>query len=192
MTAIGDKLKAAGYDTLGSEFCVRATEALKTHGSVREAWRGLGDTWGHVVLTRIWSDMRGTASKELGDHPGLDTQRADVPRKGEGGSQLISDAHSRDAAALPTPASKEPKPFFKQKGKSQTDKLISQSARLTGSSIWKELKIDRLRVREADAFMHEEALAVGNDILKNKWRVKRLALVWLTRQHGVAAMTARS
>ena len=71
MTAIGDKLKAAGYDTLGSEFCVRATEALKTHGSVREAWRGLGDTWGHVILTRIWTTCAGRLEKNWGTNAGL-------------------------------------------------------------------------------------------------------------------------
>lgn len=180
MTAIGDKLKQADpMRALGAEFYAKATEMLRLRGSVREAWRGM-ESLGLIQLTRISTEMKG--KKELGDHAARDTHQPAVPQAG--GGQLKADTQLPHAAARSTSQSKLPKPFFQQKGADEKTKRITRQAALAGSSIWRDLKMERLRVHELDGFIRDQVLAGGNHALKAHWETKRAAVAWQIKQHA--------
>lgn len=60
MTAIAEKLKAAGVDTFEARFAVLAIEALRAHpDNIEAAWRLIGERFGHQYLRERAKDMRG-------------------------------------------------------------------------------------------------------------------------------------
>ena len=58
MTALAEKLKEAGVDTIGPQLTTACVQALRAHPeSIEAAWRAVGLNFGHALLRQLQSDM---------------------------------------------------------------------------------------------------------------------------------------
>jgi hypothetical protein len=59
VNAMAEKLKEAGVDTIGARLTAACTEAIRQYpGSIAEAWRFVGVTFGHEFVRGLMKDMQ--------------------------------------------------------------------------------------------------------------------------------------
>lgn len=65
MSAMAEKLKEAGVDTVGARLTAACTEAIRQHpDSVIDAWRFVGAAFGHEFVRGLMNDMQRNAPQK--------------------------------------------------------------------------------------------------------------------------------
>ena len=104
------------------------------------------------------------------------------------GGQTVPDTHIIGAAA-PNERTilvkkHNVKEFHRVPARSESQKKISNTAMLVGSSTWRVLGMEKLRYREIDAFIAEQSEMGGMWVHKGSKHVLAASVAWLVKQHG--------
>lgn len=67
MSALAEKLKSAGVDTVGARLVAECTQAIRVYQDPWKAWQHVGSVFGHDFIRSLMGDMQnvpGTAARE--------------------------------------------------------------------------------------------------------------------------------
>ena len=93
------------------------------------------------------------------------------------------------AASVPVKAHKVPthkvKEFWRHPPRSEIEKEASKTARLVGSSIWRQFGMEKVRYREIDAFIDDMSTTGAMRVWEGISNIQRARFAQLIRQHGI-------
>lgn len=151
MSAMAEKMRAAGVDTIGARLTAACTEAIRRHpDSVVDAWRYAGATFGHEFVRAIMSDMQKSAPQK--------EQRSPATPLSSGNHAMASPAPYKPRVIPPERLEKrrELQQFVRSKYKN--------SGGICWSDVgWHELTLLKRDGKEAEALLAACGSQVPND-----------------------------
>lgn len=144
MSAMAEKLKDAGADTVGAQLTAACIEAIRRHPeSAEEAWRLVGVAFGHEFIRGLMSDMRVTAPQREQSSP--------------------PPPFSRDNHAMATPTPYRPRviPPERLEKRRELQQIVRSKYKNSGNVPWSEVGWHELPGMRRDGKEADALLAAG-------------------------------
>lgn len=168
MSALAEKMKAAGIDTTGSQLSAACFEAIRRHPeSAVDAWRYVGEVFGHEFVRQRMKDMRGSEPKR----------------------------EPRSPSPQPSPPIVSPKPYtprfiaperLEQRHKLQ--EVVRSKYKNSGGINWSDVPWNELRMMKRDGKEAEALLAACQaQVPTNDWNLTVGQVLSVTRVDEIIA-----